>query len=121
MYQDHLHWIVEFSINRGGIEEFEKLAKEMSDMVRRFEPGTRKYEWFLDKKRNKCVIIESYDGSVSAMAHIRGEAVKKIFHRILKTAKISRFEVCGDPSEELIKELVDVDAKIYSFIGGFSR
>jgi quinol monooxygenase YgiN len=121
MYQDHLQWIVEFSINRGRNEEFEKLAREMSDMVRRFEPGTRKYEWFLDRKRNKCVVVESYDGSVSALAHIKGEAIKKLFPRILKIAKVSRFEVCGDPSEELIKELSDVDAKLYSFISGFSR
>jgi quinol monooxygenase YgiN len=44
MDQEALHWIVELSINEGKQAEFEKLAKEMSDTVRRSEPGTRKYD-----------------------------------------------------------------------------
>ena len=50
MNPDQLQWIVEFSIKRGKQAEFERLAKEISDIVRRSEPGARKYEWFLNKK-----------------------------------------------------------------------
>jgi quinol monooxygenase YgiN len=114
-------WIVEFTIKRGKLPEFEKLAKQISDVVRRSEPGTRKYEWFLDKKTNKCVVIESYDSSVSGIAHAKGEAVRKLLPEILKIAKITRFEVCGNPSKELLRELTDVDAIVCAFIGGFSR
>lgn len=121
MSLDHQQWIVEFSINRGKQAEFERLAKEISDAVRRSEPGTRKYEWFLDKKENKCLVIESYDSSTSGMAHVNGEAVKRLLPQILKIAKITRFGVCGNPSDELVHELADVHAKIYQFIGGFSR
>jgi len=121
MYQDHLQWIVEFTINRNKHAEFVKLVNEMSDMVRRFEPGTRQYEWFLDEKHNKCIVIESYDSSVSGIAHLRGEAIMKIFPKILKVAKISHFAVCGNASEELIKELEDVDTNIHQFISGFVR
>jgi quinol monooxygenase YgiN len=121
MNQDHLQCIVEFSINRGKRAEFEKLVKEISDAVRRSEPGTRRYEWFLNEKRSRCIVIETYDSSVSGIAHARGEAVKRVFPQILKIARITRFEICGNPSEELINELADVDASIYRFIDGFSR
>ena len=121
MNPDQLQWIVEFSIKRGKQAEFERLAKEISDIVRRSEPGTRKYEWFLNKKENRCVVIETYDSSITGIYHVNGEAIKKLFPEILKIAKITRFEVCGNPSQELVNQLTDVDAILYQFIGGFSR
>jgi hypothetical protein len=94
----------------------------MGDMVRRSEPGTRKYEWFLAEKGHKYLIIETYDSSSSGLAHTRGEAINKIFlPEILKIANVTRFEVCGNPREELVRELVDDNPSIYRFISGFSR
>lgn len=121
MNPDHLQWIVEFSIRKGKLREFEKLAKDISDIVRRSEPGTRKYEWFLDEKRNKCIVLECYDSSISAIAHVNGEAVVKVLPEILKIAKISRFEVCGNASDELLHDLSDLDVNVYRFVEGFSR
>lgn len=123
MDQDALQWIVELSINEGEEMEFEKLAKELSELVRRSEPGTRKYEWFLAENGNKCLIIETYDSSNSGLAHARGEAIKTIFiPRIRKIAKVTRFEICGNPSEELVSELADENPPtVYRFVSGFSR
>jgi quinol monooxygenase YgiN len=118
---DYQQWIVEFSINRGKLEEFERLAKNMADAVRRSEPGTQQYEWFINRKENKCLVIESYDSSVSGSAHVNGEAIRRFFPQLLKVSKVSSFRVCGDPSPELIKELDDVNAKVYQFVGGYSR
>ena len=121
MDRDNLHWIIEFSIDEGKHYEFEKLAREMSDMVRRSEPGTRMYEWFLSEIGNKCLVIEIYDSSNSALAHIRGEAINKIFPEVLKVAKITRFEICGNLSKELVDELADDKVGLYRLITGFSR
>jgi hypothetical protein len=71
------------------------------------EPGTRKYEWFLTEKGNKCLIIETYDSSNSELAHVRGEAINKIFPEILKITNVTGFEIGGNASEELIRELAD--------------
>jgi len=121
MLEDQLQWIVEFSINRGKQTEFERLVKKISDIVRRSEPGTRKYEWFLDEKRNRCIVIESYDSSISGLAHTSGEAVIKILPEVLKIAKIIRFDVCGRPTKQLLDELADVKPSVYRFIAGYSR
>ncbi len=82
--------MVELNIKEGKQAEFEKLAKEMIDMVRRCDLGTRKYEWFLNKKGNRCLIIETYDSSNSGLAHVRGEAFDKMFPEI-KIANVIRF------------------------------
>jgi quinol monooxygenase YgiN len=123
MDQDSLQWIVELTINEGKQAEFEKLAIEMSELVRSSEPGTRKYEWFITSKGNKCLIIETYDSSSSGLAHARGEAIKNVFiPQILRIAKVTRFEICGSPSQELVSELADENRPtVYRFIGGFFR
>jgi quinol monooxygenase YgiN len=38
---------------KGEKEGFEKVVKEMSDLVRLSELGTRKYEWFIEDKGSK--------------------------------------------------------------------
>jgi len=121
MTLDHEHWVVEFIIKRGKHADFERLAREISENARRSEPGTRRYEWFLNKKENRCLVIESYDSSTSGLSHVKGEAVKALFPQILKIAKINSFKVCGEPSKELVEELADVGVKVYQFIAGFSR
>ncbi len=119
--KDVLHGIAELSINEDEQPEFEKFAKEMmSNKVRRSEPGTRNYEWFLAEGGSKCVIIETYDSSNTGLVHLRGEAINKIFPEILKIAKNStRFEICGKPSEVIVREIADDNLSIYRFINGF--
>jgi quinol monooxygenase YgiN len=121
MNSEQLQWIVEFEIKRGKREEFEKVIKELSDAVRRSEPGARKYEWFIDQKGKSCVVIEAYNSSEAGIAHVKGQAIKRLFPQLLKLAKVSSFKVCGSPNDMLIKELADVDATLYQFITGFSR
>jgi quinol monooxygenase YgiN len=121
MSSQRLQWIVEFEIKKGKREEFEKVVQDISNLVRRSEPGTRLYEWFIDNEGRRCIVLESYDSSISGVAHAKGEAIKRFFPLLLKLAKISSFKVCGNPDEELIKELADVDAKFFQFAYGFSR
>ncbi len=116
-----LQWIVEFEIKRGKREEFEKVVKELSDAVRLSEPGTRKYEWFIEKNGRNCIVIESYNSSESGIAHVKGQAIHKYFPQLLKLAKVSSFNVCGDPDDALIRTLNDVNAHVFQFVSGFSR
>jgi hypothetical protein len=85
------------------------ILKKSRSNIRRSEPGTRKYEWFLTEKGNKCLIIETYDSSNSGLAHVRGEAINKIFPEILKIANVTRFEICGSSNSitEMLKIVFD--------------
>src|SRR5579884_2554938 len=107
MKQEQLQWIVEFTIQEGKLEQFEKIAEELANTVQNSEPGTKIYQWYLKEKENrKCVVSELYENSNAGLAHLNGKAVNTILvPKIFPIAKITRFEVYGDPSKELQEEL----------------
>lgn len=116
-----IHFRAEFSIEQGKIEEYKKLIKEMSKMVEANEIDTTNYQFYLNKDETKCIVCETYVNSEAALAHNDGVASRTILSKIFSLAKVSRFEVYGDPSEELEKLLRSFGAVTFSLFAGFSR
>ena len=116
-----IHFRAEFSIEQGKIEEYKKLIKEMSKMVEANEQDTVNYQFYLNKDETKCIVYETYANSEAALAHNDGVASRMILPKIFSLAKVSRFEVYGDPSEELEKLLASFGAETFSLFAGFSR
>ena len=52
--------------------------------------------------------------------HRKG-AIQTILPKILNISKITRFDVYGEPSEELQKVLISLGAQAYNLLAGFSR
>ena len=52
--------------------------------------------------------------------HRKG-AIQTILPKILNISKITRFDVYGEPSEELQKVLTSLGAQAYNLLAGFSR
>jgi quinol monooxygenase YgiN len=122
MEHQQIQWTVEFTIEKGKLEEFKKYIKEISDVVKRDEQGTKSYQWYLnDKDETKCIVSESYESSDAALAHLNGNGVKTILvPKIFPIAKITRFEVYGDPSKELQEALTPFGPEKYHFLTGFT-
>jgi quinol monooxygenase YgiN len=116
-----IHFRAEFSIEQGKIEEYKKLIKEMSKMVEANEQDTMNYQFYLNKDETKCIVYETYANSEAALAHNDGVASRTILPKIFSLAKVSRFEVYGDPSEELENLLASFGAETFSLFAGFSR
>ena len=116
-----IHFRAEFSIEQGKIEEYKKLIKEMSKMVEANEQDTMDYQFYLNKDETKCIVYETYANSEAALAHNDGVASRTILPKIFSLAKVSRFEVYGDPSEELEKLLASFGAETFSLFAGFSH
>ncbi len=116
-----IHFRAEFTIEEGKIEEYKKLVQEMSIMVEANEPDTINYQFYLNKDETKCIVLETYVNSEAAFAHNDGVASRTILPKIFSLAKISRFDVYGDPSEELQKLLTSFGAETYNLFAGFSR
>ena len=116
-----IHFRAEFSIEQGKIEEYKKLIKEMSKMVEANEQDTVNYQFYLNKDETKCIVYETYVNSEAALAHNDGIASRTILPKIFSLAKVSRFEVYGDPSKELEKLLGSFGAETFSQFSGFSR
>ena len=90
-------------------------------MVEANEIDTINYQFYLNKEETRCIVHETYVNSEAALAHNDGIASRTILPKIFSLAKVSRFEVYGDPSEELEKLLGSFGAQIFSLFAGFSR
>jgi quinol monooxygenase YgiN len=69
-------------IEEGRIEEYKKLAQEMSRIVEANEPDTITYQFFLNKSETKCIVHEAYVNSEAVLAHNNGVASQTILPKI---------------------------------------
>jgi quinol monooxygenase YgiN len=93
----------------------------MSRLVEANEPDTLNYQFYLNRDKTKCIVHESYANSEAVLAHNTGIASQTILPKIFNVARISRFDVYGNPSEELQKTLASFSPQIYNLFAGFSR
>ena len=111
----------EFTIELRKIQECKKLIQEMSRMVEANEPDTINYQFYLNKDETKCIVNETYVSSEAALVHNNGVASRTVLPRIFSLAKLSRFDVYGNPNEELQKLLANLGAETFNLFAGFSR
>ena len=121
MQHNQIHFRAEFMIEEGKIEEYKKLVQEMSRMVEANEPYITIYQFYLNKSETKCIVHETYVNSEAVLAHTSSIASQTILPKIFSVAKISRFDVYGNPSEELQKLLTHFGAQTYNLFVGFTR
>ena len=121
MKHEQIEFRAEFTIQEGKIEEYKKLVQEMSRVVEANEPDTIGYHFYLNRDETKCIVSEIYSNSEAVFAHSNGIASQTILPKIFNISRISRFEVYGNPSEELQKVLTTFSPQAYKLFAGFSR
>ncbi len=121
MEHNQIHFRAEFDIEEGKIEEYKKLVQDISRVVKANEPYTINYEFYLNSDETRCIVHESYANSEAALAHNVGVASQTILPKIFSVSRISRFDVYGNPSEELQKVLTSLGPQTYNLFTGFSR
>jgi quinol monooxygenase YgiN len=104
MNSNQIHFRAEFTIEEGKTEEFTKLIQDMSRTVEANEPNTLEYKFYLNGDKTKCIVHETYRNSEAA--HNNGVATKTILPKFFGISKVSRFDVYGNPSDELQKVLI---------------
>jgi quinol monooxygenase YgiN len=119
--RNQIHFRAEFIIEEGKIEEYKKLVREMSKVVEANEPDTIDYEFYLNRAETKCIVHETYTNSEAVLAHNVGLASQTILPKIFSVSRISRFDVYGNPTEELQKVLTSFGSQAYNLFAGFSR
>lgn len=122
MDNNQIHFRAELTIKEGKTEEFKKLIQDLSKVVEANEPDTIEYQFYVNGSETKCIVHETYRNSEAAITHNSGVASQKILPRIFNISKITRFDVYGNPSEELQKVLTSVRVQTYyNLFVGFSR
>jgi quinol monooxygenase YgiN len=123
MNHDQIHFRAEFTIDEGKIEEYKKLVQDMSRVVEANEPDTINYQFYLNRDETKCIVHETYANSEAVLAHVTGVASQTILPKVFSVSRISKFDVYGNPSEELQKVLTSFSPHphTYNIFAGFSR
>ena len=121
MKHNQIHFRAEFTIEEGKIEEYKELVQDMSRVVEAHEPDTIDYQFYLNRDdETKCIVHETYANSEAVLAHNTGVASQTILPKIFSVSRISRFDVYGNPSEELRKVLTSFSPQFYNLFAGFS-
>jgi quinol monooxygenase YgiN len=121
MEHTQIDFRAEFIIEEGKIEEYKKLVQDMSRIVEANEPDIINYEFYFNRDETKCIIHETYGNSEDALAHTTSMASQTVLPKIFNISKISRFDVYGNPSEELQKVLTSFSPQTYNLFAGFCR
>ncbi|MBY6686153.1 hypothetical protein HQ305_08670 [Rhodococcus sp. BP-149] len=108
---DELHGTSRIQIFDGGLEKFEKLARECVDIVRDLDTGTLEYCFYLNAEGTEAFVHERYRDSAAGLEHMRniGRMMEPLSEVCVMTG-----EVCGEPNAELREALTSAGVTIYS-------
>jgi quinol monooxygenase YgiN len=103
------------SIHEGKLEDFRRIGQDCIDIVRANEPGTLRYDWFIDESRMECRILEKYESSEALMAHA-GNLGDKL-GELTGCCDVS-LEIYGAPSDQVREAFGPLISGTYSFYSG---
>jgi quinol monooxygenase YgiN len=120
MSKHSVRFNVDLTIHPGKFDQFEAIAHTMNAGTQK-ELGALAYDWCLSGDRKRCRLIETYADQNAVLAHITGPVVQQLVPKLLETANLDRFEVCGDPGPKAAEMLAKVGAEIFPHWLGISR
>ncbi len=115
-----VYWNLELNINPQIKEDLQSLVDEMVKQTEANEPGTLIYEWQIDGDMSECHILERFVDSDALMAHL-GNFQAHFAEKFFNILEIKRWQVYGNPSDQVKETLGSMGAQFFSQVGGFSR
>jgi len=110
-----LDLIARFQIPEGRLEDLKPLAARCLAAVQEKDPGTLRYDWYLDESDTECVVVETYDSSEALLAHF--QTVEEPLGEALEFTTVE-LELYGEPSAELREALTSLGARFYTYLQG---
>lgn len=117
MTDQTVHFKVSLAINSGDFDAFEQIVQQMLTATRR-EPGNRGYEFFLNKERSRCRLLETYVDAEAVLMHLDSPVVGQMVPQLLTVATLEGFEVYGDPGPTATAMLAAMGAEIFPWWRG---
>jgi quinol monooxygenase YgiN len=108
-------WCVELAVLPGQLDNFTDLTAEMVGETAK-EPGVLAYERFVTADGQTVHVIERYESSDAALAHLR-TFQEKFAERFSSMVGRRRFTVYGNPSADLNAVLDGFGAVYFSRLG----
>lgn len=112
-------YVVELTINDGGLDKFKELAAGYAATVEANEATTTTYQWYLAEDNSKCLLHEAFTDSDALLQHLAN--VGPSLPDLLAVAPITRVEVFGTPSDAAREALDGLGSTYYPHFVGFQR
>jgi len=108
--------LVTFTIKKGELKKFQKVANRCIKVAKKKDPGTIHYLWYYNAEKTQCLVHESYNSSKSFIQHMKN--VNPLIIQLLRISSVSSVAI-GKPSKKLLKILSGMKMKIYQKKAGF--
>ena len=102
-------------------QKVEKLIEEMVFFIKKTEPGTKFYEYYISKDKKKISLTEYYRDSNAAEKHVVDFLNGPYQETFFKLMEIQSFQVMGPASKNLIKSLNGITDDFRIEVDGFKR
>lgn len=102
-------------IHDGKLDQFRTHAKACMESTRAKDERTLQYDWFINEDGTECVVRERYVDSDALLEHL-GNLGDRL-GELLSVSDMSA-EVCGTPSQELLKATEGIPKTVYSYFQG---
>lgn len=109
-----IHIVARFKIHDGKLSNF-KSGADHCIAATKTEAGALLYDWFIDEDNMLCTVIETYQDSNAALAHVRN--VQEPLSKLMEISDFSG-EVFGNASSELSTALSQLKIVAVPFYKG---
>ena len=116
---DAIRLVLKCSVPAAKADAVRKLQRSLIEICKEKDSGLLSYEFFLNDTGSELYALEWYKNSAAIMTHmgIGGETL----NQLLGTIQITRAEVFGNASDELIEAFEPFNAKFFKHWDGFTR
>ena len=118
----HITFILNLKL-KGNINEVETFIRDLSVPYTSQcdEPGTKSFEWYLNKQENKAMLLESFLDSDSATLRVKNLINSPINEAFQDLFEVINLTVLGKAELSLIQILESWDPVYLSYIDGFNK
>ena len=111
---EKIHVIARLKIQNGKFSDF-KNDVDRCIAATKTEPGALLYDWFIDEEAMECTVLETYKDSDAVLFHSGN--VKEPLSKLMEISDL-KLEVFGNPSDQLMAVLKEMNLSAVSFYGG---
>ena len=118
----HITFILNLKL-KGNINEVETFIRDLSVPYTSQcnEPGTKSFEWYLNKQENKAMLLESFLDSDSATLRVKNLINSPINEAFQDLFEVINLTVLGKAELSLIQILEGWDPIYLPYIDGFNK
>ncbi len=118
----HITFILNLKL-KGNINEVESFIRDLSVPYTSQcdEPGTKSFEWYLNKQENKAMLLESFLDSDFATLRVKNLINSPVNESFQDLFEVINLTVLGKAELSLIQILEDWDPIYLPYIDGFNK